>query len=237
MTKHIRFFEFFYLFVLLIVFILIALTPSLVGSGFSFFNEEMIEGAMIVILFIAGYFALIFYQRESAKNTSLMMQLAADKNNLENQLEEMFRYVGTLNIQMAEMRSLFSDIKKYPENKKDFKDIMGFLAEKTLGIVPVKWVVLRLVETGSLRTVMEKISTRGDQEILNYKFNNKDLIAGSAGKECLAFNSHQNNLKIRAFCIMPEHKISREEKTLIKGIMSQIEMFYLIFSSISGNNK
>ena len=236
MTKHIRFFEYLYLFVLLVIIILIALTPSLIGGGFSFFTEETIEGIMIVVLFSIGYFTMIFYQREATKNTNLMIQLKVDKNNLENRLEETFRYVGTLNIQMAEMRSLLSDIKKYPENKKDFKDILDFLAEKALGIVPVKWVVLRLVEVDSLRTVMEQTSARGDEKILNHKFSNQDLINGSAGKEYLVFNSHQNNLKIRAFCVMPQHEISREEKTLIKGIVSQIEMFYLIFSSLSNNH-
>ncbi|MFA6551505.1 MAG: hypothetical protein WCV41_03195 [Patescibacteria group bacterium] len=236
MTKHIRFFEYLYLFVLLVIIILIALTPSLIGGDFSFFTEEMIEGIMIVVLFSIGYFAMIFYQQEATKNTNLMIQLKVDKNNLENRLEETFRYVGTLNIQMAEMRSLLSDIKKYPENKKDFKDILDFLAAKALGIVPVKWVVLRLVEADSLRTVMEQTSARGDEKILNYKFSNQDLINGSAGKECLVFNSHQNNLKTRAFCVIPRHEISREEKTLIKGIVSQIEMFYLIFSSLSNNH-
>ena len=112
MAKHIRFFEFLYLFVLLIVFILIALMPSLVGSGFSFFTEEMIESAMIVVLFIVGYFVMIFYQREVDKNTQFIEHLLDEKNHLQSQTEETFKYVGALNVQIKEMNSILSEIKK-----------------------------------------------------------------------------------------------------------------------------
>jgi len=236
MAKHIRFFEFLYLFVLLIVFILIALMPSLVGRGFSFFTEEMIESAMIVVLFIVGYFVMIFYQREVDKNTQFIEHLLDEKNHLQSQTEETFKYVGALNVQIKEMNSILSEIKKYPKSRQDFKYIIRFLAGKILNITPAEWALLRLINLTNSQTISEYGIRRGDKELKETVCSNNELVKPDGRDDVLIFASNQNNLNIRAFGVIPRRDITEEQKIFIKGIVNQLEMFYLIFSSLSNNN-
>ncbi len=71
MSKHLRFLEHLYLLGLLVVVILIALIPYLISGGFYFLVEEAAEGIAIISLFVAGYFIMLFYQKEVSKNSVL----------------------------------------------------------------------------------------------------------------------------------------------------------------------
>ncbi len=141
-------------------------------------------------------------------------------------------------MQIREMRSVFSDIKKYPDNKKDFKNVVNFLANKILGIVAAGWVVMRIIDLHTLQTLAEGNLSRGEEEAtLKNGINNAKLIQGQAGEGRLVFSSNQGNLNISAFCVIPACVVSREQEMFIKGIVGQLEMFYFIYSSLSNKNK
>lgn len=200
--------------------------------------EEGVEASAIIILFVVGYFIMLLYQKEVSKNSALIDQLSITKDNLESQLEEIFKYVGALNVQIREMRSVFSDIKKYPDNKKDFKNIVDFLANKILGIVAVDWAVIRIIDLNNFQTLTEGNVNRGDNKpVLKNGINNVKLTKGQAGEGRLVFSSHQDNLKISAFCVMPAGEISDEQEMFIKSIVGQLEMFYFIYSTLTNNKK
>jgi len=237
MSKSIHFFERLYLFILLIIIIIIALTPYLIRGGFSIFAEKALEVIAIVILFIIGYLVMLLYQREVAKNTQFIENLLHEKNHLQSQVEETFKYVGALNVQIKEMSSILSEIKKYPESHQDFKYIIQFLTEKVLGIVSTEWALLRLINLTNNQTLSEYGIERGDKELKENVCSNDELAKPNKRNDILIFASNQNNLNIRAFGVIPRQDITEEQKVFIKGIVNQLEMFYLIFSSLSGNNK
>jgi len=234
MSKKFRFLENVYLLILLLIFIGITLTPYIIDSGFLFLPEEAVEGTAIILLFIAGYFMMLLYRQQAARNTELMAQLETDKSNLESRLEEMFKYIGALNVQIAEMRSMFSDIKKYPESKQDFKYILKFLADKVLSIVPANWVVLRVVDLTNQQTLTEYSAARGETAVLlKHNLDNNGLINKQAPVGQDIFCSEQDNLKIKSFCVIDECAVSREQKMFLKVIANQLEMLYVIFTSLN----
>ena len=135
MNNSIRLFERVYLLILIVIFLLIALTPYIIRSGFTVFEEQLVEVGIIVIFFMVGYAILFLYRKEAAKNLKNISRLTKDKGALENRLTEAFKYIGTVNIQVQEIKSVFSDIRKFPENKKDFGYILQFIAQRTLSMV------------------------------------------------------------------------------------------------------
>ena len=139
MNKDIKFLERTYLLFLITIFLLIVFTPYIIHSGITVLEEELVEVATIILLFTVGYAVLSLYRKESARNLKIINKLRQDKGALENRLTEAFKYIGTVNIQIQEIKSVFSDVRKFPENKKDFGYILQFLADRILSMVNVRW--------------------------------------------------------------------------------------------------
>ncbi len=221
---------------LVVLFFLIVLTPYFIRSRFGFLPEEAVEGAIIAFLFLIGYFTLKLYQREVAKNLAELEKLKKTKNELSDSLEEAFRYIGAVNVQIQTIKSVFSSLEKYPESKKDFKRILHFLADRILALVNVDWVVLKIVNTQNQETLREHSATRGSAVLLKYNITNQDLISGQIKGGYTVIASGQKNFFIKAFCIMPKAKINKEQKILIQAIVNQIEMLFIIFTSVYYKN-
>jgi hypothetical protein len=157
--------------------------------------------------------------------------LTKEKGALENRLDDAFKYIGTVNIQIQEIKSVFSSVRKFPENKKDFGYILQFLADRVLSMVNTGWVLFRIIDTQSLNSLGEYSETRGDSVLPRHRISNKALVSS----EKLGFTvveSGQENFYIKTFCIIPEVKLSRDNRVFIKAIVNQLEMLFLIFTSI-----
>jgi hypothetical protein len=99
-----------------------------------------------------GFAIFLFYRKESIKNQNLLVMLNQKKGILESRLNEAFAYIGSLNIHINEIKSVFSDIRNFFETKQDFASILRFLAEKAPCMVNCDWVVFRIIDVGSLKT-------------------------------------------------------------------------------------
>ena len=110
---------------------------------------------LLQVLVGFDYGILFLYRKEAARNRDELDRLKHDKGALERRLNEAFHYIGTVNIQIEEIRSVFSDIRKFPENKRDFHSILQFMAEKALCMVNAAWVLFRIVDTQNLDTLSE----------------------------------------------------------------------------------
>lgn len=225
-----------YSYLLVILFFLIVLTPYFIRSSIGLLPEEMVEGLIIALLFGVSYFILKLYQKEVAKNLAELERLKKDKNKLEDELEEAFRYIGAVNVQIQAIKSVFAGLDKYPESKKDFKRILYFLADRILAMVNVDWVVLKIVNTQNSETLREHSVTRGPAVLLKYNISNKDLIEGNIGEEYIVIASKQKNFFVKAFCIIPKTKINKEQKIFIQAIVNQLEMLFIIFTSVYYKN-
>ena len=79
MNKNIRILERTYLLLLVITFLLIVFTPYIIHTGFTVFEEQFVEVAIIILLFTVGYAALSLYRKEAARNFKNINVLAKEK--------------------------------------------------------------------------------------------------------------------------------------------------------------
>jgi hypothetical protein len=231
MNRNIKLLERAYFAILVIIFLLIVFTPYIIRSGFTLLDEEIAEVAAIALFFAVGYGILLLYRKEVAKNRNELDRLKQDKGTLERRLTEAFHYIGTVNIQIEEIRSVFLHIRKFPENKKDFRSILQFLAEKALCMVNSEWVLFRIIDTQNLDTLREYSESRGNAVPLNHKISNKHLVSKEKFKGFTVLGSEQENFHITTFCIIPKERLSRDQKVFIKAVVNQLEMLFIIFTS------
>jgi len=230
--NKIRLLERIYVLILATIFLLIVFTPYIINSGITVLEEQLVEVATIILLFSAGYAVLFLYRKEADSNLNKINRLKQDKGALENRLTESFKYIGTVNIQIQEIRSVFSDIRKFPENKEDFNYILQFLANRILCMVDAEWVFFRIIDTQNLITLREYSETRGNAVLPKYKISNGELASNKKLKGFTVMTSGQANFHIKTFCLIPKTKLSSNSETLIKYVVNQLEMLFLIFTSI-----
>ena len=225
-----------YLTSLMVLFCLIVSTPYLIKGNFLLrerivVEEEIVESALIALLLIIGYVVSIMYKRELNKCMREIDELTTGKINLEEKLNEAFGYIGEVNVQVQEIRALFSTLKKYPENKNDFKNILAFFGQKVLGIVNVDWVTFRIIEPDNLRTLREHWEARGSAVALNHGISNKAIVNHAAINGCSVVGSHYENLSIKVFCILPIEQLTTNQRILVEAIVNDLEMLFVIFTS------
>jgi hypothetical protein len=231
MNRNITLLERAYLAILVSIFLLIVFTPYIIRSGFTLVDEEIAEIAAIAMLFTIGYGILFLYRKEVARNRNELDRLKQDKGTLEKRLTEAFHHIGTVNIQIEEIRSVFSDIRKFPENKRDFRYILQFLTEKALCMVNAAWVLFRIVDTQNLDTLSEYSESRGNALLPNHKISTKHLVSNETFEGLAVIQSGQGNFRIKTFCIIPKEKLSRDQEVLLKALVNQLEMLFIIFAS------
>jgi hypothetical protein len=231
MNRNIKLLERAYFAILVAIFLLIVFTPYIIRLGFTLFDEEIAEVAAIALFFTVGYGIFFLYRKEAARNRNELDSLKRDKGALEKRLTEAFHYIGTVNIQIEEIRSVFSDIRKFPENKRDFCSILQFLAEKVLCMVNAAWVLFRIVDTQNLDTLSEYSESRGNAFLLNHKISNKRIVSNEKLEGLSVVQSGQGNFHIKTFCIIPKEKHSRDQEVFIKALANQLEMLFIIFAS------
>ena len=221
---------------LLLLFILVVLTPYFIQNSVRLGNErivqeEIAESVVIALLLVVGYGGSIVYRKELDKYHKELTELTTCKYDLENKLNDAFSYIGAVNVQFLEIKSLISALEKYPETKKDYKSVLGLLARKTLVIANVNWVVFRIMNPESLRTVHEHSERRGRALLLKHNISNRALVNNEPIADCVVVGSQQENLTIRTFCILPTEKLTENQTILIRTIVTELEMLFIIFSS------
>jgi len=208
-------------------FVLTAFIPVLIDSGFFGLSEERVEMIIIGILLVLAYLVNFLYLREVGR-------LRRYQVNLEDRLQETFKYIGSVNLQMEEMRQAFTNFKKYPESKKDIRTVFVYFSEKILSIVNADWVILRIIDIKTGRTIREDKFTRNNQFIKCGKFDNQEILLGKCNlDQCTIIKSDQENLNIKACCVLPIKLAGRDQEFFIRSMINQLEMLFIVFSSLS----
>jgi len=220
-----------YLLALLVLFLLIVFTPYLIKSGVPPFEEELLEVASLTVLFIVGYVLVLLHRKEVAKNLRDLNRSKQDKDSLGQQLDDAFKYIGAVNIQVREIKAVFSSINKFPETKKDFRHILQFLTDKILSMVNAEWVLIRIINTQNLETLREYSQARGKAVILKHRIGNKELVSSAKPEELTIVTSGQENFHIKTLCIMPKAIISQDQRAFLEAVANQLEMLFVIFTS------
>ncbi|BFD24715.1 MAG: hypothetical protein JST_000010 [Candidatus Parcubacteria bacterium] len=151
---------------------------------------------------------------------------------MEERLRETFKYIGSINLQLEEMKKVFSNFNKYPESQKDIQAVFTHTAERILAIVPTDWVLLRIMELDQGKTLHEYFLSRGNKKIEKFKLENQDLLNGECSiGGCSIITSQQNNFNLKAFCILSTEVKDKNQQFMITSAINQLEMLFIIFNS------
>jgi hypothetical protein len=202
--------------------------PWFVQSDILGLKKEIIETLIILFFLILIYSASFFYFKEFRK-------LKAYQGNLEERLQETFKYIGSINLQIDEIKKAFSNFKKYPTNKKDMDEVFNYFSEKILSMINADWVYLKIINLENLNTLKIYKKYRGGQKNNIPNLENKDILNNNFLDKLTIIKSDQENLSIKACCILPIKLKNSEERFFISSIINQLELMFLVFSSFNYN--
>jgi ABC-type multidrug transport system fused ATPase/permease subunit len=213
--------------------LLIVATPLMVSDGIVLFDrfvfeEGAVETVLILVLFALAYMASRAYRTAVAAYKNRLLRLAAERNVLADRLTDAFRYIGTVNVQLQEIRSVFSGLKRLPENRRQFKDLLSMFGGKILGMMNVDWVTIRIVDRRILRTIIEHREVRKTQPALDPHIGNRAVVEGKPVAGYVIVTGAKANLSIVAVCILPLGHLDKEETILMQALVDEIEMLFII---------
>jgi hypothetical protein len=232
-VKRLRYLKAVFLAVVGFMFLLIAATPLLVHRGIALFDrfvleEDAIETVLILVLFAAAYLVSRAYRTAVATYHKKLLQLAADNTLLADRLKDAFRYIGTVNVQLQEIRSIFCGLKRLPESRNQFKHLLGMFGRKILGMMNADWVMVRIVDRRILRTIVEHREVRRAHQVADPHIGNRAVVEGQAVAGCVVVTGAKDNLPIVTACILPLDHLDKQEAVLLQALVDQIEMLFII---------
>lgn len=231
------FLQILYLIIFIILFAFIIYTPSLIKGPVSLtskliLEEETFEGFLICILFIMSILIFNLYKREVNKHKELIIKIQSEKKKVEDRLNDSERYIGIMNVQIQEIKSIFNTIDKYPETKDGLKKALNFFGERVIGIVNSKWVLFRIIDSNTQRTICEHFGTRNGYKNSYPHVSNKMIIEKQPIIPFTYIISNPKNLNILVFCIIPIDKISNDQQLFIQAITNEITKLFVILNSL-----
>jgi len=220
-----------FLIISIIIFAIAVAVPVVVKGGVFDFSEEIFESIVLFALLLCSYSLNLLYLREVGR-------LRRYQVNLEDRLQDTFKYIGSVNLQMEEMKQAFANFKKYPESKKDIRTVFVYFSEKILSLVNADWVILRIIDIKNEHTIREDKFIRNKKGESVLKIDNKDILSGKKIlNDCVVINSDQDNLNIKTACILPTKLKNKDQEFFIRSMINQLEMLFVVFLSLSENNK
>lgn len=207
-----------YLSVFLTLFLLIISTPFLASEHILTTLDDNVAETLILFLLLGAFLIIFrFYRRE--------LKASYMRSN------ELINYIGNINVQIQQIESIFCDIEKYPENKRDLRYVQKIMADKILGAVNADWVIFRILEKSTSKTLSEYAQARGKALLLKYEVSNRDLLDDKPDKNYAVIRTGQENFNIRTFCVLSDNNLDKNQKMLVRKIVNDLEMLYLIYSS------
>ncbi len=234
---HPSFLQILYLIIFIILFAFIIYTPTLIKGPVSLtskfiLEEETFEGSLICVLFITSILILNLYKREVRKQKELINKINNEKKKVEVRLNNSERYIGIMNVEMQEIKSIFNSIEGYPETKEGLKKAFAFFGERVIGIVDTDWVLFRIIDSNSHRTICEHFGTRHGTECSYPHVSNKMIIEKQPLSPFAYVISNPKNLNILVFCVVPVDNISNDQHIFIQAIINEITKLFVILNSL-----
>jgi hypothetical protein len=207
----------FYIGCMLALVLLIIFTPTLITDGVSIIDEETLESIIIAFLFALGFILNSIYEKELESR--------------ENHLKEAWAHIGEINLLTEAFKDAFIHVEKYPESKKEMRELLVVMTEKILNIVNCPFAMLRILLPDEVKTLTEYYQSRNGSKDFEIKISNKQLIENESDDKHEIIASSTKNTKIKAYCIFPKTKINQEQKIFIQKIVNDLAMLYIIFNS------
>ena len=226
-----------YLIIFAILFSFVIYTPGLIKGPAQLtakviLKEETIEGSLFCILFIMSILMLSLYKHEIDKHKELINKISTEKMKVENRLFDSEQYIGITNVQIQEIKYIFNSIDKFPETKEDLKKAFIFFGERVIGIVNSNWVLFRIIDINTQRTICEHFITRKGFTGNYPHVSNKMIIENQSILPFYYVNSNAKNLNIHVSCIVASDKISNDQRIFVQAIINEITKLFVILNSL-----
>ena len=231
-----KYFKFTYMVTITLLLSAVVFTPVFIRRHLLLFKkyvieEDAVEAVLIIILLLIAYILSNIYKKELKKYRQETHRLIRDKCDLSSKLNDAFRYIGGVNVQIQQIQSIFCGLRRYPATENAFKKDLALFARKVLGIVNADWVMIRIICQNNLRTMKEYLESRKNVNLICKGISNKAIVANRSIDGYSIVPSSRNNSVIMGVCVFPQKSLDQEEKILVEAITNQIEMLYLIYIS------
>lgn len=225
-----------YLVTFFILFVFLVYTPTLIRGPVNInskliLEEETIEGILLSILFIMSISIFNLYKNEVKKQKRVIEVVSNEKKKVEARLNDSEQYIGILNVQIQEIKSIFNSIDKYPETKEDLKKAFSFFGDRIIGIVNSDWVLFRIIDITSQKTISEHFSTRKGYSNGYPHVSNKMVIDKQPISPFEYVISNPKNLNVLVFCIIPVERINNDQRVFIQAIINEVTKLFVIMNS------
>ena len=234
--RKIRRLEIFYVATIATLIIMVVCTPFLVRRWIAettrlLGGQEVTETLLIGVLLSLAYTLSCIYKALIKTQWEEIRHLAMNNTTLQCRLTEAFKYIGNVNVQLQEIRSVYSLLNRLPQSRKDFKNLLRVFAQKALTIANTDWVTVRIIDRQTFRTVIEHLESRRKGIALNPHISNKSIVEGEPMAGLVVIRCENENLDTTVACIFSRNKLTWEEKTLLEAIAGEIELFFIAFAS------
>ena len=230
------FLELIYILTIVLLFSAVAFTPVFIRHHFLVFKkfliqEDILEAVLIIIQLLMAYLISNIYKKELKKYRQKTRKLSGDICDLSSKLTDAFKYIGGVNVQIHEIKSIFCGFRRYPITENEFKKAVALFGQTGLGIVNADWILIRIIHLNNLRTIKEHFECRKKSKLSLKGISNKAIVGNQAIDGYSTVGSRMDNSMIMAVCVFPKKSLDEEEKILVEAITNQIEMLYIIFVS------
>lgn len=242
LNLHPSYLQIVYFIILLILFSFIIYTPALIrGSAVIneriIFEEETIEGSLLGVLILLSLLILRIYKREIHKHKEQIKKIDEEKKRVEGRLLVSDQYIGEVNVQIGVIESIFNSIDKYPQTKADFNKVLVFFGERALGIINTAWVLIRIIDRNTQRTISEHFQTREGLVTAYPHVSNKMIIEKQPMPSCTVIISNPENLEFIVSCVMHVDKITKQQRVFVQAIINEIAMLFHIYNTRNSRNE
>ncbi len=222
-----------YLAVLLFLLLCVTATPLIIRHGLAMtrnliIEEEYLETALIIALFGMSFLIFTGFRRALKAYERAVARVGADKSKLLSRLTEAFSYIGTVNVEIKEIESVLCGVAHYPQTKREFKQLLDHLAGKIMAVAGTPWIVIRMINCSSGRTVKEHAVENRKGVLPSVTMGNREILEGRQVQGLRAIGARRKNLDLLTVCIVPMRQLSEEEVVLITAITNQIEMLFML---------
>jgi len=232
---HFAYLQIVYLTILTVLFLFIIYPPSFVEGPVNLKKlipeKETIEVILTSILFLLSIFIMRFYKREVDKNREQIQRIKNDKMRVEERLLESDQYIGLVNVRIQDIKSIFYSFENYPKTKAELKNTFVFLGKRILRITNSNWVLIRIIDKSTQKTISEHFESKGEQTSGYPHVSNKTIIEEKQLVSNISVICNPKNLDILVSCTLSVDKISNNERIFVQAIANEIAKQYIISNS------
>jgi hypothetical protein len=234
--QTLKYLIFFYLGSMVFLLLLVVTIPLAIQHGVALtrtliIEEDILEAALIVILFGVSLFILRTFKHTLYAHERAVNRAGEEKSKLISQIKEAFNYIGVVNVELHEIELIFCELKHYPQTKIELKLFIENLASKAMTVARVPWIAFRIISRCDGQTLKEYTIARSKNAMPLITMGNKAILENRHLPGLMKISSCQQNLDLVTVAILPTFHISEEENILITAIINQIEVHFMLYHS------